>query len=102
MTSSNSWRYPAVSLYAVSVVSRSGNGVSSSRYSRMSARWRWIMNLRQQFAVVFAVAAGQVGGQVSEPVVEQADQRLPGGVVAAVRGRGQQHQVAVGIVGELA
>ncbi len=58
--------------------------------------------LGQQLAVVLAVAAGQVGGKLAQPVVEQPDQRLPGRVVAAVGGGGEQQQVAGRVVGELA
>ena len=58
--------------------------------------------LRQQLAVVLAVAPGQVGGQLGQPGVEQPDQGLPGLVVAGVRGGGQQQQMAGRVVGELA
>ena len=84
------------------MVSRSGNGVSSCEVLADVGALALDHVPGQQFAVVFAVAAGQVGRQVAEAVVEQADQRLPGGVVAAVRCRGQQQQVPVGVVGELA
>ena len=43
----------------------------------------------QQLPVRVSVRTGEVGGELAEAVVEQPDQRLPGAVVAVVRGGGE-------------